>query len=91
MNAAGRGFEASGLSRRWKLAPPTRGESGDIKHGVKRGAKRATAQEWSSDSGRPDYEMTMRCLTMIYLTMFNLTMRCARGYLSLFTDICEYL
>ena len=50
MNAAGRGFEASGLSRRWKLGPPTRDESGDIKHGEKRGAKRATAQEWPPDS-----------------------------------------
>ena len=52
MNAAGRGFEASGLSRRWKLAPPTSDESGDIKHGEKRGAKRATAQEWPPESAQ---------------------------------------
>ena len=62
MNAAGRGFEASGLSRRWKLAPPTRGESGDIKHGEKRGAKRATAQEWSPDQRRLSMNAVGRCI-----------------------------
>tara|TARA_B100000795_G_scaffold105684_1_gene77981 strand:+ start:99 stop:329 length:231 start_codon:yes stop_codon:yes gene_type:complete len=64
MNAAGSGLEASGLSRCWKLAPPTRDESGDIKHGEKRGAKRATAQEWSPDSSRVGEASFQRRLSM---------------------------
>ena len=64
INAAGRDFEASGLRQRWKLAPPTSDESGDIKHGEKRGAKRATAQEWSPDSSRVGEASFQRRLSM---------------------------